>query len=70
MPCGIVLSPWKETLDQLIKHIFSFNKLYSLIYHFLHQNMLLFEGKSTSKEGQKLFMQLPACTSKLRRISG
>lgn len=57
MPCGIVLNPWKETLDQLIKCIFSFNKLYSPIYHFLHQNILLFEEKSTSKEGQNLLMQ-------------
>jgi len=43
----MVLDPWKKTLHQLIKRIFSFNKVYSLIYHVLQQNLLLFEGEST-----------------------
>lgn len=45
--CFFFLSPWKKTLDQLIKLIFSFNKLYSLLYHVLQQNFLLFEKKKT-----------------------
>lgn len=57
MPCAIVLNPWKRTLDQLIKCIFSFNKLYFLIYHVLQQNFVLFEGKSTHffKRRSKVF---------------
>lgn len=34
MPCGFFfLSSQKKTLDQLIKLIFNFNKLYSFLYH-------------------------------------
>lgn len=51
----------RKTLGQLTKLIFRFNKLYSLLYHVLQQNFLLFEKKKPhliySKKGQRLSMQ-------------